>query len=656
MRAPDVATPSAVQPVSTAGAACTDVPGGSVEREKAIDLYLADHAADAKVALENVLKADARDRAAVVFRDATERKLADQQQRTAEMLQASKPVRLAAIPAVTTTVKPIAETGPKLRLEKLSEKTVSPVRDARTDLPSRKDRTRATPFPQRGLSATIFHADHTVGIYGTQIVVIAEGKQPLLFDTTAATRGGSRFETTWAQVVGKTLVVGLAYNGYAKDSGGKNGYFAAFDATTGALAWSTGPLVSNSNESLVSGGTIVTGYGFTAEPDFLFVLDLATGKVEQKIPLKSAPESIRAKGDQIFVGAYDSEAVFRAPGGFVEPTAPAVMAASEPAPPMNPATRCWVRHATAAIGARDARALAQASLELGRVSHDRALDDALAAEARRLATPGTFDLEGAPVVVAPAPPWQERRGPAPAAPAKAPRLVKTAAHPASPVRNMNPSFVAGEPFFLAPVQQGMLPPGAQPAIPPTYGVSYLHAIIPDERVREAGAPPKDAHTILIYDGRFLALVDDATSKVERVLDLSAYVDPPTKKTDALYAREDATFAQLRDGVLYVCNGGGSYAKEVGGKKGFLSALDATTGALLWRSAPLVCNASFSVAGDHLVTGYGFTDEPDFVFLLRRADGAIVQKVAIPSGPESIRRDGNRVHVESYGHVVDFELR
>ena len=108
-------------------------------------------------------------------------------------------------------------------------------------------------------------------------------------------------------------------------------------------------------------------------------------------------------------------------------------------------------------------------------------------------------------------------------------------------------------------------------------------------------------------------------------------------------------------MLYICNGGGSYAKEVYGKKGFLSALDATSGKLLWRSAPLTCNATFAIAGEHIISGYGFTAEPDFVFLVRRSDGAIVQKVPIDSGPETITLDGNRARVEMYGHVADFEL-
>lgn len=78
--------------------------------------------------------------------------------------------------------------------------------------------------------------------------------------------------------MGKTLIAQVTYNGYAKDSGGKNGYLAAFDSATGALAWTSAPLVSNSYETFVSGGSIVTGYGFTAEPDFLYVLDLTTAR------------------------------------------------------------------------------------------------------------------------------------------------------------------------------------------------------------------------------------------------------------------------------------------------------------------------------------------------------------------------------------------
>ena len=55
---------------------------------------------------------------------------------------------------------------------------------------------------------------------------------------------------------GKALVLELAYNGYAKESGGKNGYFAAYATASGELLWATEPLVSNASEALVAGGSI----------------------------------------------------------------------------------------------------------------------------------------------------------------------------------------------------------------------------------------------------------------------------------------------------------------------------------------------------------------------------------------------------------------
>jgi hypothetical protein len=53
-----------------------------------------------------------------------------------------------------------------------------------------------------------------------------------------------------------------------------------------------------------------TGYGFTKEPDWLFVLDRRTGKTIQKLPLPKAPEALRATESRLFVRLYDGYAVF----------------------------------------------------------------------------------------------------------------------------------------------------------------------------------------------------------------------------------------------------------------------------------------------------------------------------------------------------------
>src|SRR5439155_26840626 len=110
----------------------------------------------------------------------------------------------------------------------------------------------------------------------------------------------------------------------------------------------------------------------------------------------------------------------------------------------------------------------------------------------------------------------------------------------------------------------------------------------------------------------------------RIFDLEALRQPPkTNPQQELFAAQNVTSAAVSSGVLYVANGGGSYAREVFGKKGFLSAIDLASGKLLWRSQPLVANSAFVLWGDFILTGYGFTEETDALFMLRRADGKVV---------------------------------
>jgi outer membrane protein assembly factor BamB len=638
----------------------------SLDRDRGIDAFVAEHPREAVDLLAAAVRADPRDRAAEAFRVASQAKLDEARARAADEVASLRRIPLETIPLARAQRSPVAAAQGKVHLEKQSE-----AKNLIVDFSDWETKNQLSRAGRRGHDAlpahvplalgrerlrnAFVHADHVAAIYDGAIVISAEGKRPLAFDAGAVARGAPRpFEIAFAQLVGNTLLVELAYNGYAKESGGKNGYFAAFDATTGALAWVTDPLVANAYDAVVAGGSVITGYGFTAEPDFLFVLDLATGKVDQKIPLKSGPEAIRAKGDQIFVRSYDVDYVFKSTTGLSPALAASLPTAApqEAAPSADAEVRCWVRRATAAMYAKDANGLHEAAERLKPLARDRVLDELLRVEEKKMSMDRRLDLSAAPLVTVSAPPWQASSPgvtPASTQPQKpTPKLVKVSSRPASPTRNMHPPFDPTQPWFIPPVDKGKLPEGARADIPSSFGQESLSAIIPDQR---------DAtdRSILVYGGRFVALVKGDTT--ERVFDLDAFRHPP--KADPQwkeFATQNVTYAQERDGVLYVCNGGGSYAKEVFGKKGFLSAIDATTGKLLWRSAALACNAPFAIAGAHIISGYGFTAEPDFVFLVRRADGGIVQKVPIESGPETITLAGSRVHVETYGHVVELDLR
>jgi hypothetical protein len=115
----------------------------------------------------------------------------------------------------------------------------------------------------------------------------------------------------WAVEEGGTLYVAHGHSTYAKDSQGRNAYLSAIDPKTDEILWRSPPLVANAGTFLVLGDVIVSGYGFTAEPDFLYLIDRKTGAVQERSSLKTGPETILWKDGQIFVRSYDTDSVFR---------------------------------------------------------------------------------------------------------------------------------------------------------------------------------------------------------------------------------------------------------------------------------------------------------------------------------------------------------
>jgi hypothetical protein len=106
------------------------------------------------------------------------------------------------------------------------------------------------------------------------------------------------------------LYVEHRYNGYTKDAKGQTGYLTAFDIATGDLLWRSAPQVCNVENFLVLRGGLVCGYGFTAEPRWLTVIDRATGATKQKTQISTTPEIFARKGDSVYVRGYRNDFVF----------------------------------------------------------------------------------------------------------------------------------------------------------------------------------------------------------------------------------------------------------------------------------------------------------------------------------------------------------
>lgn len=165
----------------------------------------------------------------------------------------------------------------------------------------------------------------TIVIYGVRrtgnILGVVDGARQLraLFDFDAyrfapkVAKGDEAYveqEIQWAEAQGNTLFVAHAHRTYAKSSGGLNAYVTAIDIPSGDVLWRSAPLVANAQSFVVWDGHIFCGYGFTAEPDFLFTLDAATGKTVSKLPLASGAEYLFRRNNKLFVRTYDTDYEF----------------------------------------------------------------------------------------------------------------------------------------------------------------------------------------------------------------------------------------------------------------------------------------------------------------------------------------------------------
>ncbi len=194
---------------------------------------------------------------------------------------------------------------------------------------------------------------------------------------------------------------------------------------------------------------------------------------------------------------------------------------------------------------------------------------------------------------------------------------------------------------------GNLPPG----LPTRYGNNILIEAIhhPD-------------HLVLIFGpdwsgGRYVVLLDN-NRRVTSVFDFEAFRRAPTViPGDEGFVDQRVSWAEARDGVLYVSHGHRTYAKSSGGKNAFISAIDIATGEMLWESAPLVSNAStFILMGGFVICGYGFTAEPDYMFVLDQETGKTVKRTPVASGPSVLVMKDNALFVRTYDTDYVFDVK
>lgn len=108
---------------------------------------------------------------------------------------------------------------------------------------------------------------------------------------------------------GNTVYVCASHRTYSSSSGGKNAYLMAVDLTTGKIKWMTKPLTCNS-QFVVTGNSIICGYGFSGEMHYVYVVDKNTGRRASKLVVKKSPELFSIMGNKVYSRMYAYDYTF----------------------------------------------------------------------------------------------------------------------------------------------------------------------------------------------------------------------------------------------------------------------------------------------------------------------------------------------------------
>jgi outer membrane protein assembly factor BamB len=115
-------------------------------------------------------------------------------------------------------------------------------------------------------------------------------------------------EVQWVSYRDNILYVSIWHNGYAEPD---SCYIIAINIDTMEVLWKSDSLVSNANNFILFDDVIMCAYGFTAEPDYIYQLNINTGETIDKYLLKTKADYLILKDDELYVRCYDTDYVFK---------------------------------------------------------------------------------------------------------------------------------------------------------------------------------------------------------------------------------------------------------------------------------------------------------------------------------------------------------
>lgn len=137
-----------------------------------------------------------------------------------------------------------------------------------------------------------------------------------------------------------------------------------------------------------------------------------------------------------------------------------------------------------------------------------------------------------------------------------------------------------------------------------------------------------------------------------------YADGYEPAADAEYdfIRQSVFWAQSEGDTLYLAIGHNTYAEDCP-HTGYLLAIDLQNGEVLWESRQQAANANnFVLLEDVIVTGYGFTDEYDYLHVIDKGIGIDQKCVELKSAPDFLVEKDGKLYVHTYNTDYVFQIR
>ncbi len=157
------------------------------------------------------------------------------------------------------------------------------------------------------------------------------------------------------------------------------------------------------------------------------------------------------------------------------------------------------------------------------------------------------------------------------------------------------------------------------------------------------------------DSPYLYLTELSTGD-DVYFDLSAYwYGDEYVDSDFDYIDQRVLYATAQDGILYFGTAHNTYADSCP-QTAYITAVDLTDDTVLWKTEPLVCNVNhFEIYGDYIISGYGFTAEKDYLKIIRKDTGELVQEIPLKTGPDYIYQKDGILYVRTYDTNVTFSI-